>query len=99
MDFSNVNPVQRPENAASVRRQSRSNQRRHSDQRSPLNEVPEKEPLAESGNDLLENDQYDVISDTESAILSEVTAAELKWPGLAAAHVLRLREENHGHHG
>lgn len=99
MNFSNINPVQRPENAASLRRQSHSNQRRHSAQRSPLDEVPEKEPLTESGNDVVENDQYDPISDTESAILSEVTAEELKRPGLAAAHVLRLREENHGHHG
>ena len=96
--LANVNPVQRTADANTVRRQSRPNDRRRFPHTLLPNDNSETEQPAEDGNSTEENDHYQRTNDGESAILSEVTAEELRCPAMAAARVLDWRGENDGYH-
>lgn len=99
MDLGNINPVQRPENAAAVRQQSHRDRHRRSAPFRILTEDSEMEPLAENGIGDQEEDSFEPEKNGDRAILSEVTTAQLRQAAMAATQLLQAHEERDGNHG
>lgn len=81
LDLSNVNPVQRTDNADAVRRHSHPNDKG----RSGSNHLPDDDSKTEqdagNGNSAEENDCYQATDEDESAILRQVNGRRTAGPG------------------
>ena len=99
MNLSNVSPVQRSAAFDALRRQADPHEGRYFIFTCHPGDNSETEQHAKDGNDPEENDRYQSTDSDESAILSEVTAEELRSPAIAGARVLDSRGENDEYHG
>jgi len=98
MDINNINPVSRTQLLTLVRRESQSNHRQRFAPRLE-DDDPETERIAESGMGRLDDDDYALANDSDSAILAEIKAETLRGPATVATQVLQRTERNNGNHG